>query len=260
MLFEKFSREVVSAFNPRYFNELSSGSFFDGVKYFTKVLVIAYIIMAILFLPKFVSLKGQIQSELSKFDAFSISGNVVQSDRIKIPEKEPIIIIDATSSDVVPGKERITITKDALFYKFFAGRKEIPMSQIKNLDNEVVSRLLVYFFVFILPSLVFYTFGSIWVKYFLFSLLVGTIVFLMADLTRFSQPWKSCAVAACYSSTLIILVEMISAALYPKWMIPLLSVWSLHVYLVPLVAWVVLSLFFVSCLHFFKPRKRLSKD
>lgn len=260
MLFEKFSKEVVSAFNPKHFSDLVDGNFWDGVKYFTKVLVIAYIIMAILFAPKLIALKGNIQSELSKFDTFSASGNVVQSERIKIPEKEPLIVIDATAEPAEPGKERITITRDTLFYKFFAGRKEVPMDQILNMETPVVSRLLIYLFVFILPSIIFYTFGSIWLKYFLFSVLISTIVFLTADLTRFSQPWKKCALAVCYSSTLVILVEMVFAAVYPKWMLPLFSIWSLHIFLVPVVAWIILSLFFLSSLHLFKSRKRLSKD
>ncbi|MBN1644791.1 DUF1189 family protein [Candidatus Woesearchaeota archaeon] len=260
MRFEKFSKQVFHAFDPREFNKLINAPFWDSVKYFTKILAIAYIIMAILLVPKLVTLKSEIQDQLSKFDSFSVTGIVSQSESIRIPAKEPLIVIDATGSEVIPNKERITITRDSLFYKFFAGRKEIPLNQIKQMDKPVVSRLIIYFFIFILPSLVFFTFGSFWLKYFLFAVLIGTIVFLMADLTRFSQPWKTCVKSAYYTSTLIILVEVVSSAIYAKWMVSLFSFWNLNIYLVPLVAWLILSITFVSLLHFSKLKRKHSKD
>ncbi len=259
MLFEKFSKEVLHAFNPKDFHNLVDAGFWDGIKYFTKILVLAYIIMAILLIPKAITLKNDIRSELAKFDAVSISGTVTQSDTIRIPGKEPLIIIDATGDEITPGKERITITRDSLFYKFFAGRKEIPLTQIKEMDPGVMSRLLLYLFIFILPSIVFFSFGGIWLKYFIFALLIGTLVFLMSDLTRFTQSWKTCVKSTCYAATLIILVETISSALYAKWMLPLFSFWNFHIYLVPLVAWLVLSLAFVVCLHTFNSKRRHAK-
>ena len=184
--------------------------------------------MAILLIPKLVSLKSDIQDSLAKFDQFSLEGTVEQSDSIKIPAKEPFIVIDATGKKATPKKERITITRDTLYYKIFT-RKEIPLNQIKEMNKPVVSKLLIYFFVFILPSIIFYTFSAMWLKYFIFTILIGTIVFLMADLTRFSQSWKTCIKSVCYSATLIILIEVISSAIYGKWMVSLFSIWNLDI-------------------------------
>jgi len=257
MLFEKFSREIFHAFNPKKFHELAEKPFWDSVKFMTKILVIAYIIMAILMIPKLVNLKDNIHSELSKFDTFSLKGEVTQSSQIKIPEKEPLIIIDASGDEIIPGKEKITVTRNSLFYKFFT-RKEVPLNQIKEMsqNKSVVSKLFLYIMAFIFPSIVFFSFAGIWIKYFLFAIFIGTLVFLMADLTRFSQSWKTCFKSVFYASPIIILVEAVSSALYPGWMIALFSFWGLHLYLIPLVAWLVLSLIFVSCLHFYKLKKQ----
>lgn len=259
MIFEKFSKQVFNSFNPKKFRDLIDNNVWDGVKYFTKILIIVYIIMLILLIPKLVSLKSDIQDSLSKFDQVSLEGTVEQSEQIRIPAKEPFIVIDATGNEVTPKKERMTITRDTLYYKIFT-RQEIPLNLVKEMDPFVVSRLLIYFFIFILPSLIFFTLGAMWLKYFIFSILIGTIVFLMADLTRFSQSWKTCVKAACYSSTLIILIEVISSAIYGKWMVSLFSIWNLDIYLVPLVAWLILSLAFISFLHFNKPKRRHAKD
>ncbi|MBD3362035.1 DUF1189 domain-containing protein [Candidatus Woesearchaeota archaeon] len=255
MFLEDFTKDIARTFNPKWYDTLVDAPISKGIKYYTKILVIAYLVMVILLIPSLVSLKSDIQDELTKFEQFEAKGTVLQSSAIQIPEKEPLIIIDATGNEVNPGREKVTITRDSLYYKFFAGRKEVPLSQIKNLDKPVVSKLLLYILLFIAPSVIFYTFAGIWLKYFLFAFLVGTIVFLMADLTRFSQPWRKCVLATCYSSTIIISVETVSSAVYSKWMVPLVSFWNLHIYLIPLVAWLILSLAFVVLLHFFKSQK-----
>lgn len=256
MLFEKFSKEVFHAFNPFRFHELINAPFYNCLAYFTKIMLIAFIIMSILYIPKLVDLKDQISSQIAKFDEFSIKGTVKQSSPITIPEKEPLIIIDATGNEIAPGKERITVTRDTLFYKFFAGRKEVPLSQIKELsqNKEVVSKLASYIMIFIFPSILFFSFAGMWIKYMVAGFIIGTVAFLLTDLTRFGNSWPVCAKAAFYSSTLVVLIEVISSAIADKWMISLIAFWGFHIYLVPLVIWLVLSCGFVCCLYFFKAR------
>jgi hypothetical protein len=256
MFFEKFGKEVFHAFNPFKFHELTNDSFYSSLAYFTKIMIIAFIIMSILYVPALVDLKDQIGGQISKFDEFSIKGTVKQASPITVPEKEPLIIIDATGNEVLPGKERITITRDTLFYKFFAGRKEVPLSQIKELsqNKEVVSRLVSYIIIFIFPSVLFFCFAGMWLKYMIAGIIIGTMAFLLTDLTRFGNSWLVCAKATFYSSTLVILAEVISSAVSAKWMFSLFSFWGFHIYLVPLLIWLVLSCGFVCCLYIFKPK------
>lgn len=262
MLFEKFSKEVYHAFNPLRFHELINASFYSSIAYFTKIMLIAFIIMSILYVPKLIDLKDQISEQISKFDEFSIKGTVKQTSPITIPEKEPLIIIDATGNEVSPGKERITITRDTLFYKFLTSRTEVPLSQIKELsqNKSVVSRLVSYAIIFLIPSVLFFCFAGMWIKYLVAGIVIGTIAFLLTDLTRFGNSWPVCAKAAFYSSTLVILLEVISSAVSAKWMISLFSFWGFHIYLIPLVIWLVLSCFFVCCLYFFKSKKSAKAD
>lgn len=262
MLFEKFSKEVFHAFNPFRFHELISDSFYSSLAYFTKIMIIAFVIMSILYVPKLIDLKDQIGEQISKFDEFSIKGTVKQTSPITIPEKEPLVIIDATGNEVVPGKERITVTRETLFYKFFTGRNEVPLSQIKELsqNKDVVSKLASYAIIFILPSVLFFSFAGLWIKYIIAGIVIGTIAFLLADLTRFGNSWIVCAKAAFYSSTVVILIEVISSAVSDKWMVSLLSVWGFHIYLVPLVIWLVLSCGFVCCLYLFRPKHHHDKE
>lgn len=262
MLFEKFGKEVFHAFNPFSFHELTKDSFYNSLAYFTKIMLIAFVIMSILYVPKLVDLKDQIGEQISKFDEFSIKGTVKQTSPITIPEKEPLIIIDATGNEVTLGKERITITRDSLFYKFFASRKEVPLSQIKELsqNKEVVSKLASYVILFLIPSVLFFCFAGMWIKYIIAGIVIGTIAFLLTDLTRFGNSWPVCAKAAFYSSTLVILIEVISSALSAKWMISLFSFWGFNIYLIPLVIWLVLSCGFVCCLYFFKSKHSHSKE
>jgi len=207
-------------------------------------------------IPGLVGMKDKIVSGFDSFEVLSISGNLVQSEPIRLPEKEPLVVINI-KEDVEPGSERITVTKDFLFYNFLFGQKEVPVGQLKNpSDNaDIIGKLLLYLLLFILPSIVFFSFAGIWLKYFLFGLVIGTVAFLMADLTRFSRAWKDCVKAVFYSSVLVILVELVSSVLYPEWMFSLFSFWGLHVYLVPLVAWLVLALVFVACIFFYKKKK-----
>jgi len=262
MIFEKFSKEVVHAFIPSEFHELTKAPLYNSLAYFTKILIIAFIIMSILYIPKLIDLRDQISSQISKFDDFRITGTVKQNSAIFIPEKEPLIVIDATGNEVSPEKERITITRDTLFYKLFGGRKEVPLSQIKDLsqNKDVVSRLASYIFIFIIPSVLFFSFAGIWIKYLLAGFVIGTIVFLITDLTRFGNSWFNCVKAVFYSSTLVILIEVISRAISDKWMVSLFSMWGFHLYLIPLVIWLVLGTAFVCCLYFFKSKKHHAED
>jgi len=201
-------------------------------------------------------MKDKIVSGFDSFEVLRISGDLVQSEPIKLPEKEPLVVIDI-QEDVEPGSEQITVTKDYLYYNILFGQKEVSVDQLKNpSDNtSAVSRLLLYLCLFVLPSVVFFSFAGIWLKYFLFGILVGTVAFLMSDLTRFTRPWKDCIKAAFYSCVIVILVEMVSSVLYPGWMVCLFSFWGLHLYLVPLIAWLVIALVFVTCLFFYKKKK-----
>ncbi|MEM4247262.1 MAG: DUF1189 family protein [Candidatus Woesearchaeota archaeon] len=250
-----FLKEVWETFLPSKWDEICGRSSGKGVGFLTKVLVFAFVVMILLAVPNMIKLPGEISNNLAKFDVLQLNGNFTMSSPIKIPKSDPFFVFDTSGAYTELTKERVLITKDKIFYRPFIKAHYVNTEQLKDLkkNRENVKRFLAALVFFILPSLLFYAFIAVWLKYFLMILMLSIILFVLLDLTHWRRTWKELFVISCYVSLIPVLAEVVVGAIAPKMLVPVLSIAGIvQLYLVPVVILCVLAIGASLCVYYNK--------
>lgn len=256
MKIPRFIKEFIWSFYlPRY-KQLSEKRFRNSLKYMGTVLLIAFLISGVLHLPKVMLLKDTIESELSKFDTFTLSGNVTQTSALSIPTRNPVIAVDL-NEEVKINKEFFVIDKDSVKYRVFTV-KEIPREQLKEISNykTQVSTFFGLVLLLMLPGIALLLYVRLWLKYFLLVLLMGTFFFIVLDLTRWKLRWKQMLNLAAHAITPIILLEVIAAFATTIFLVPFMKFVGVNIYLVSLAIYTGLMIFGIVGVHVGKPLPR----
>jgi hypothetical protein len=256
-----FIKDIVFSFNPRYLDAATNKKFGHAVGYFTMILAFAFIIMMILYAPKVGLLPGYVSEQISKFDAITVSGKAEMNTPIHIPEKKPMVTIDMTGADAKPTTERVLITKDYVLYNILSGTKKVETKQLLEPTEHkpIVSQLLALIIIFILPSIVFYSFIALWIKYFILILLAGTIIFLLSELTHYRRKWVKTVKLACFAAGPVIAVEIISIPFNTDWLVPLTRIAGIPIYLVGSIALLILTGLVLVLTFYFKAKDGKNK-
>lgn len=249
-----FLKEIVHSFNPRMLDQFTNRSFGHCVGYFTMILAFSFVVMMVCYAPQVGLLTGFVSEQISKFDALNVSGSVDMSTAIHVPEKKPVLTIDMTGGDVKPTTQRVIITKDYVLYNLLKGTEKVNTKQLlePTKNKPVVSQVLALFIIFILPSVVFYSFIALWIKYFLLILIIGTLAFLLVDLTQYRKKWVKTLKLACFAAAPVIAIEVISIPFNTDWLIPLFRIVGIPIYVIGIVLLLVLTMLVVVLTHYFK--------
>ncbi len=242
---KQFFKEVWQTFLPSTWPELSKRPLGKSIGYFSKVLVLAFVIMFLLAIPSLIKLPGVISEQLGKFEALQLDGNFTMTSPIKMPKSESIIIFDTSGAYTELTTQRVLITEKTIFYRPFFKTYELDTSELKDLKqnrNQVKNFLSVLVF-FLLPSIVFYTYLAIWLKYFLIITLLSLVLFLLLDLTHWRRRWKELFVIACYVSLIPVIAEVVVSSINANLLIPVFNLFGLiTLYLVPIVILAILAI------------------
>ena len=256
-----FIKDIVFSFNPGYLDKTTNKKFGHAVGYFTMILAFAFIIMMVLYAPKVGLLPGYVSEQISKFDAITVSGSVNMNTPIHIPEKKPMLTIDMTGADIQPTTERVFVTKDYVLYNILHGTKKVETKHLLEPTEHkpIVSQVLALIIIFILPSIVFYSFIALWIKYFILILLAGTIVFLLSELTHYKRAWVKTVKLACFAAGPVIAVEIISIPFNTDWLIPLTRIAGIPIYLIGSVSLLILTGLVLVLTYYFKAKDGANK-
>jgi hypothetical protein len=257
----EFLKEIVYSFNPRKLDKYTNRSFGHCVGYLTMILAFSFVIMMICYAPQVGRLTGFVSEQISKFDAINVSGSVDMNSAIHIPEKKPVLTIDMTGEDVKPTTQRVIITKEYVLYSLLKGTQKVGTKQLlePTKNKPMVSQVLALFIIFILPSIVFYSFLALWIKYFLLILIIGTLAFLLVDLTQYRKKWVKTIKLACFAAAPVIAIEVISIPFNTDWLIPLFRVAGIPVYVIGIVLLLILTGLAVILTHYFKAKDGKNK-
>ena len=236
----EFVKEVVWSFYPPRYHQLAEKPFTKSVYFMSKVLLIAFILAGILFVPRLFLLKDNIESELSKFDVFSLSGNVSQSAPVAIPRHNPWVVVDL-NANLTMTKEIFVFDKETIKYRFISP-KSIPRAQLEDwsANKPRVSSFLSALLIMMLPGIALLLFIRMWLKYFVMVLVFGTFFFIIMELSRYRLRWKQMLNIAAHALTAVILVEVVSASITTVFLIPVMRFLGLNVYAVTTLAFAVL--------------------
>jgi hypothetical protein len=254
-----FFREAWETFFPSKWDGISQKTAGKGVGFFTKVLILAFALMILLAIPTMLKLPKEISDNLAKFDALQLNGNFTMSSPIKIPGSEPFFVFDTSGAYTDLNEERVVITKAKIFYKPFIGTHYVNTEQLKDLkkNRENVKRFMAALVFFVLPSILFYAFITIWLKYFLMILTLSILLFIVLDLTHWRRTWKELFVVSCYVSMLPVLAEVVIGAINPHLLIPVFSIAGLvQIYLIPAVILCVLAVGASLCIYYNKQEEK----
>lgn len=252
----EFIKEVVWALFPPRYRQLADKPFSHSLGFMSKILFFAFIIAGILFIPKLFLLKGNIESELSKFSSFSLSGNVTQSDKILIPHNSPWVVVDL-NSNLSLSKEIFVIDKDSVKYRFF-GVKSIPREQLKDLSSYKTSAsgFFTVLLLLMLPGIAILLYIRMWLKYFLMIFVFSCLFFIVAELTKFRLRWKEMLNVAAHSLTLVIFIEVVSSAITTVYLIPVLRFLGVSIYAITTLLFAVLIVVGIIGYHIGASRRR----
>ncbi len=251
-----FIKEVIWSFYPPRYRQIADKPFLKSLAYMSKILIVAFIIAGILFSPKLFLLKDSIESELSRFEVFSVSGNVTQSSPIVIPRHNPWVVVDL-NSNLNLSKEIFVIDKESIKYRFISP-KSIPRSQLNNLasNRPAASGFLTALLIMLLPGIALLLYIRMWIKYFLYMLVFGTLLFIIMELSRYRLRWKQMLNISGHALTAVILIEVVSSAVTTVYLLPVLRFLGLNIYTVTTILLAALMVVGIVGYHIEDFRKR----
>ena len=243
--------ELLNPLNPLKYKYLSDRPWWEVLGYFSKILLVAVIIMSMILVPDIFRLSSYFDDQLAKFEALSVTGNLSVKEPVYIPAKKTQIIVDTTGMHSHLGAERFLITQEGLFYRWFNQERTITAEEFgKLLENkEKTRKLLTALAVFLIPSSLFFLYAFLWLKYLLTIFLFGTAAYFLLDLTHFRLPWRQMLNVAGYAAGPVILFEVISLPVNTRYLIPLVQIVGMNVYLVPLILYAVIIGIATTAVH-----------
>jgi hypothetical protein len=95
-----------------------------------------------------------------------------------------------------------------------------------------VSGFLTTVLVMLLPGIAILLYVRMWLKYLLMIFVFGTVYFIIMELSKFRLKWKQMLNIAAHALTLVIFIEVISAALTTAYLIPVMRFLGVSIYAV----------------------------
>jgi len=230
MRIPEFIKEVVwSVYPPRY-KQIADKNFKQSLGYMSKLLVLALIIAGLLFIPKIATLTGTVQNELAKFESFHLEGNVTQSAPITIPRHNPWVIIDLNSERKLTN-EILVIDQSNVQYRFLK-INSIPRDHLKDANQHrmPVGGFVAKLIMLMIPGIILFLYVRTWLKYLLLIIVGGTLFFIIMELTKFRLKWKQMLNIAAHALTLVIFIEVISAAIATGYLVPIFRFLGVNIY------------------------------
>lgn len=247
-----FLKKISGFFTPKYFAEKSKQPFRQSITFFSKTLILAFFIMGLLSLPTLLRLPGYFEQQMLKFNTFSLESNFSVVAPVYFPERDGFLIVDTTGFHKRMQHERFLITKEGLRYKLFKEENFIEADKFKNVlsNKENFGMLFQAITILLLPSLMFWAYALLWVKYFLAIFVLGTVFFILFDLTHYRKPWKQMLHLAAYSAAIPVLLETASLPFSTEYLMPLITIIGADIYAVPFIVHATLLVIITILVHY----------
>jgi len=252
----EFVKEVVWSLYPPRYRQLADKPFSRSLAYMSKILLIAFLISGVFFLPRLLVMQDSVEAGLEKFSSFSFVPMINQSDAVRIPQGNPWVLVDL-NNNVSLSKEFLVIDSSSVQYRWL-NVKKIPREQFNDLagNRAVVSTFISAILLLMLPGIALMLYIRTWIKYFILILVFGTFFFIISELSRFRLKWKQMLNIAAHALTPLILLEVISAGITTAYLIPVLKFLGVNIYLVSLLSFCVLMIMGIVGYNIVEHRKK----
>ena len=245
----KFLKEVLYCFNPTKFKQLKEKGFWKSYSFLLKVLFLAFIIAALLLIPKLAGLRADIVDDISKINIINISGKIETTEPVFIPSKDPLFTIDLRT-DRNMKNELFLINKEEFQFRFL-GKRKIDLEKLKDPaeHKQEVGTFLASLILLAAPGFAFLIFVKAAIKYLIITSLFGLLAFFLMDLTHYKLKFKKVMSIAVHAGVPIVLIETIAAATNPKVLFPFMRFIGLNIYAVTLTIWFFYIILCIVAIH-----------
>ena len=221
MSFKEFLTTIFKSFSPNSCKYLArEKKLADAFIYFFGVLFLTLLITTVLFTPKILNYPKLVDEKISKFNNLTITFNGEMNAPLTL-STNPLIVVDTKKSNLT--NEVILVSQDKTYFKWLFIKKESNMSYTNLLDSpEKIKKLVVTLTILMAPVLWFALYIFIAIKYLFIILMAILIVSILLKIFKRQMKFINLMKAGLYSSTLMILLELVSLPFIKLSYIPLL--------------------------------------
>ena len=229
--------KVVAFFSPVMLDAVTRQSVSQGFLFFSKMLLVAFVLMGFLYVPTLVGLPKYFDKEMKKFNDLSVESNFSVMAPVYFPERESLLVIDTTGLHKRLKYEWFLITHEGLYFRLFREpyfiRAESFGDVLSHKDSFV--GLFIAVLVLMLPALVFWSYVFLWLKYAVLTVLLGGVFFTLFDLTHWRKSFCQMLNIAAYTSVIPVFAEIVSLPFGTAHLIPFFETIGSDLYAVPLI-------------------------
>ncbi len=218
---------LIKTFNPDSYKELDEYPFSKTMKYFGFILFWSLVVMFLLFIPALISFPSFWQDTTSHFDKLELNYDVSVKDTFNVLN-DPMIRISKDRINLT--NERLLITENSVYYKqfFFFGRTETaPLEKQTDLmlqDAQVNTGLML---LFAIPSLFFWLFVFFSIYFWIVIFITFSLGMLFSWILKLNHGASSILKFAAYSSTILVLLQLILMPFFRLFFLPIIIYWIL---------------------------------
>lgn len=227
MTFKDMFYTLFKTFNPDSYKELTEYPFSKAMKYFGFILFWSLIIMSLLFIPSLLAFPKFWQSTTTHFDNLALNYDVSVKNSFNILN-DPLIKISKDKVNMTD--ERLLVTEEALYYKqffFFGKTQTIPIDKQTNLLESNLQVSVGLFILFIIPALLFWSFVFFALYFWIIIFITFLIGLIMNKIFKLNHPASNIIRITVYSSTILVLLQLILMPFFRLVFIPIIAYWIL---------------------------------
>lgn len=217
-----YLREMAASVHPKNYSSLASNSVWHGLKYIMVIMLISFLVMSLISVPKIFGLPSAISSQLQKFDRLNISADVEMRSPVLFPESNPQVVIDTTGNTRAMSSEKLLVTNDSLYYRPYNSIVRVELAELEDVTEykESLSNLLTFIAVLVIPSFLITSYLVFLIKYIVLVLAGCIAVFVFSRLIKKDIGIRRSLMVAAYASTVMIVIEV----LFVPFNIPLVDI------------------------------------
>lgn len=197
---------------PHQYAHLSERTYRQAFAYFASILLLGFFVMALLLIPQMLFLPSIIENNTAKLTDLSIDVKVETSEPIILTESSPFVVIDTTGNIQNVSQANLLVTQDYLEYSSLIGARRINVSDLRTIgkDPEFLKDAILFSIILLGPGILIAGLIGAFLKYFIVASLIGIGGFLFGRLLRFHIEFKKAYLISFYSSTLMVLLDLIT--------------------------------------------------
>jgi hypothetical protein len=208
--FKHFIFNLLKSLNPKYYRELAEKDISNAFLYFFILIGIAFLLMSIISVPKLLFLKADLNQAFLDVTSLHINADFQTAKPISLPKDKPVISFDTTNNKTLE-KEAILVTDKSMYYNLFGKKTEIPIGSYEmGTNRQQPSEFIIGILLFILPSIFAFYYIIYALKYSVLIIVLALASYVIAKVTKNKSTLKEAIVLSVYTSTAMILLEILS--------------------------------------------------